>query len=174
MKNCCTFFFALAICIQFIACKKDISTAVDFSKITVVDDNCIYLGEVDTTDWTRDVVWTTQETALMNFKDTSVVVTDSLTDFIQVSAACSNPNTGLFIVGINTGKQCKMKLVAVDTDMHVLYYATRKFTGGPIVTAYDFRSLTAFHANANYRLYYAFYNSKDSLYYKGHGDVRIE
>lgn len=173
MKKLYSLLFIFCLCFQLISCKKDISTAPDFSKITVVDDNCIYVGDVDTTDWTNDVAWTAQETLFMNFADT-IVVTDTLTDFVQVSAACSNPNHGLFIVGLSTGKQCKMKLVAVNTDMHVLYYTARKFTGGPIVTAYDFRALTAFHTNANYRLYYAFYNSNDSVYYKGHGDIRIE
>ena len=165
-----SFFFCLLL---FVSCKKTFVTPVDFSKITVADSSCIYISDVDTTDWSYDATWTAQETSFLNFADT-ISITDSLTGYIQLSAPCPNPNHGLFILGMNTEHQCKMKLVCVNTDMHILYYTARKFTGGPIVTVYDFRALTSFHPNKNYRLYYAFYNSKDSLYYKGHGDFRIE
>jgi hypothetical protein len=164
----------LFIVLAFTSCKKTTVTPVDFSKITVVDASCVYVGEIDSTDWTYDASWTTQELAFMKFTDTSVVVTDSSTGYVQLSGACSNPNDGLFIIGMNTQRQCKMKLVCVNTDMQILYYNTRKFTGGPIVTSYDFRNNTSFHKNQNYRIYYAFYNATDSLYYKGHGDFRIE
>lgn len=160
--------------IAFQSCKKNTVTPVDFSKITVADASCVYISEVDSTDWTYDTNWTTQELNFMRFTDTSVVVTDTATGFVQLSAPCPNPSEGLFILGLNTQRQCKMKLVCVNTQMQVIYYLTRKFSGGPIVTAYDFRSTTSFHKNENYRFYYAFYNATDSLYYKGHGDFRIE
>ena len=172
MKTLYSFSFLLLI-FFFSSCKKTTITPIDFSKITVADSSCIYIGDVDTTDWTYDATWTAQEISFMNFADT-ISITDSATGYIQLSAPCPNPNGGVFILGMNTERQCKMKLVCVNTAMHILYYTSRKFTGGPIVTAYDFSSLTAFHKNANYRFYYGFYNSKDSLYYKGHGDFRIE
>ena len=172
MKKLSCFAFLLTV-LLFSGCKKDNLSPIDFSKITVTDTSCIYISEVDTTDWTYDDNWTEQETNFLNFADT-IIVTDSVAGFVQVSAVCPNPNEGLFIMGINTQRQCKMKLVCVNNEMQVLYYLTRKFTGGSVTTSYDFRSLTAFHKNENYRLYYGFYNSKDSLYYKGHGDFRIE
>ncbi len=170
--SCSAFLFSA---LFFSACKKDSTSLLyDFSKITVTDASCIYISGVDTTDWTYDDSWTDQETGFLKFSDTSVVVTDTATGYIQVDAICPNPNEGLFVMGVNTQRQCKMKLVCVNNEMQVLYYLTRKFTGGSVTTSYDFRSLTAFHKNENYRLYYGFYNSKDSLYYKGHGDFRIE
>jgi len=163
----------LFITVAFSSCKKDNSTPIDFAKITVTDTSCIYISDVDNTDWTQDAVWTIQEKSFMNFAD-SIVVTDSTTGYVQPSAPCANPNEGAFTLSMNAEKQCKMKLVCVNTEMEVLYYSSTKLTGGPISNAYDFRSNTAFHKNENYRLYYGFYNSKDSLYYKGHGDFRIE
>lgn len=172
MQKC--FIILLVVFVALLSsCKKETSTPLDFSQITVTDSSCIYISEVDVTDWAFEAGWTTQENDLLNFART-VSVTDSIAGYVQLSAACPNPSAGKFIVGINTERACVMKVAIVDTDMHVLYFANRVFTGGPILTAYDLTSLSAFHANENYRMYYAFYTSKDSLYYKGHGDFRIE
>ena len=172
MKTLHSFCFLFTV-LLFSSCKKTTVTPIDFSKITVADASCIYISEIDTTDWTYDNYWSAQELSFLKFGDT-ITITDSVTGYVQLSAPCPNPNDGLFIVGMNTERQCRMKLVCVNTDMQILYYTSRKFTGGPIVTVYDFRANTAFHKNGNYRFYYGFYNSKDSLYYKGHGDFRIE
>lgn len=165
--------FALVLIIFFSGCKKENTTPLDFSKITVADVYCVYISDIDSSDWISDDVWSTQETNLLKFTDT-LTLTDSTTGYVQLSAPCPNPSEGLFIMGINTERQCKMKLVCVNTDMQVLFYTARKFTGGPIATAYDFRSNTGFHKNENYRFYYGFYSATDSLYYKGHGDFRLE
>ena len=169
----CCFLFGFILVIS--SCKKDTSVPIDFSKITVTDStSCIIISDVDTTDWTYDANWTPGVTAFLYFIDSNLVVSDTLTGYVQVSPACPNPNHGIFIMGVNTERECLMKLVCVNTDMQILYYTTRKFTGGPIVTAYDLTTSTSFHKNANYRVYYGFFNAFDSLYYKGHGDVRIE
>lgn len=168
-----TVYFFAVLLMLLSSCKKDDSTPIDFSKITVTDTSCIFISDVDNTDWTYDAAWTIQEKSFLNFID-SIVVTDSTTGYVQLSAPCANPNEGAFTLGINTEKQAKMKLVCVNTEMEILHYNSAKLTGGPITRAFDFRSNTAFHKNENYRLYYGFYNSKDSLYYKGHGDFRIE
>ncbi|HLP50604.1 MAG TPA: hypothetical protein VK154_06940 [Chitinophagales bacterium] len=172
MRNILFIAFLAAVMLQA-GCKKSTVSPYNFSKITVADNSCMYISEVDTTDWGYDAAWTTVEYNFINFKD-SVIVTDSLAGYIQVSAPCPNPSEGVFIMGLNTERQCMMRLACVNTEMQILYYTVKKLTGGPIVTAYDFRSNTAFHKNENYRIYYGFYNSKDSLYYKGHGDFRIE
>jgi hypothetical protein len=149
------------------------SVPIDFSKITVTDSSCLYISDVDPTDWVSDDSWTSKEAAFLKFTDT-LFVTDTSIGYVQISALCPNPNAGAFNLGVNTQYPCKMKLVCVNTEMQVLYYTTNILTGGPVPYNYDFRSQTAFHKNENYRLYYGFYNSRDSLYYKGHGDFRIE
>ncbi len=175
MKN----FYALAviafILVQSSSCKKEISstTTFDYSNFTVTDSSCLYTGNVDTTDWTYDATWTSAETALLNFRDTISTV-DSLTGYVQVSAACSNPSGGLFIVGTTVEKACVMKIAVVNNKLELLHYRAVKLTGGPIVNAFDFRYSGAFHKSENYRMYYGFYNSTRTLYYKGHGDFRIE
>ncbi|MES2620950.1 MAG: hypothetical protein V4615_08860 [Bacteroidota bacterium] len=173
MKILYTSLLSFILLVQFVSCKKETVEVIDFSKHTATDINCATMGTVDSTDWTYDEEWSTIENSLMNFSD-NILVMDSMTGYVEVSPACPNPSEGLFVVGINTERGCKMKLVCVNTEMEPLFFTSKQFTGGPIMTAYDFRLLSAFHKNMNYRMYYAFYNAQDSVYYKGHGDFRID
>lgn len=166
--------FLLCVLLSINACQKDSVNVIDFSEITPTDETGALIGQADTTDWTYDAAWTSRETALMTFNDTALNSSDSVMGAIAVSPAFPNANDGLFIVGIEPERQCKLKYVFVNSDFNVLNYGIRKLNGGPTFYAFDFRSNTAFDKGANYRMYYGFYNSKDSLYYKGHGDIKIE
>jgi hypothetical protein len=173
MRKFYSSFITSIVFLQFLACKKETIIPIDFSNYTVTDSSCTIVVTTDPSDWSYDTTWTSKESSLMNFAD-NILIVDSLPGNIELSPACPNPSDGLFIIGINTERECKMKLACVNTEMETLYFLAKRFSGGPIVTGYDLRSLTAFHKDMNYRMYYAFYNSKDSLYYKGHGDFRIE
>lgn len=175
MKNFYALAFISILLVQSSSCKKEISntTTFDYSDFTVTDTSCLFTGHVDTTDWAYDVIWSSFETALLNFSDTISEI-DSLTGYVQVSAACSNPSGGLFIVGTTVEKACVMRIAVVNNKQELIYYRAVKLTGGPIINAFDFRYTGAFHKNENYRMYYGFYNSTRTLYYKGHGDFRIE
>jgi hypothetical protein len=157
----------------FSSCKKDAVTAVDFSKYTATDSNCLFTGTIDNTDWTNDAEWSATENALMNFS-TSIATLDSITGYVVVSALCPNPGNGVFTLRVNTERECKMKIACVNTEMETLFFTTNKMAPGPNINSFDFTAITAFHKNTDYRMYYAFYTSKDSVYYKGHGDFRIE
>ncbi|MBP6730877.1 MAG: hypothetical protein KA149_02395 [Chitinophagales bacterium] len=157
----------------FSSCKKDKSVFSDFELITEMDASCDTIGAIDPFDWTYDKTWSVQEEGFLKFRD-SIPSGDSVAGWVEVSPACPNPNNGQVFVGINTQRNCKMRMVCINNEQQIVYYTARKFTGGQILTGYDFRGLTAFHANENYRFYYGFYTASDSLYYKGHGDFRIE
>ncbi len=154
-------------------CKKDNTTPLDFSKLTTTDIHCVTFGDPDSTDWTFDSYWTAQESALLKFNDT-LSVSDTLTGWIEVSAPCPNPGNGIFILGVNSEYACKMKLVCVNTEMQILYYSSEIFHGGVSWIPLDLTTNTAFRKSEYYRLYYSFSNAQDSVYYKGHGDIRIE
>jgi hypothetical protein len=176
MKNFSIAVFILSAVFCVTSCKPDKVTIVDFTKYTVTDTACQVMGAADATDWTYDTTWTTQETSLLGFADT-LTFTDSIGGLIQVSPACTNPSSGLFHLTVNTELPCKLKYSFVNNDFLLLHYGTRKLLGGNQITIFDFRSLTAFHKNQNYRMYYGFYlrhHDKDSIIYKGHGDIRIE
>lgn len=164
----------LATLFQFASCKKDPVVIIDFSKYTATDSNCLITGAVDNTDWTDDITWAAQENALLAFSD-NIVLVDSIEGYIDISPLCPNPGDGLFTMDILTERECKMKIACVNTEMETLYFIAKKLTGGPpVTTEFDLRALTSFHKNMNYRMYYAFYTADDSVYYKGHGDFRIE
>jgi hypothetical protein len=155
------------------SCKKDASFYYDFTQYTSTDATGNLIGQTDSTDWGYDNTWTSAESKLLSFKDT-LVINDTATGYIHLSSAFPNPSGGTFFIGVDTERECKMKAVFVNEQFQILHYLSRKFTGGPILTVHDFSGYTSFHKGKNYRMYYGFYNSKDSLYYKGHGDLRIE
>ena len=156
------------------ACKKDEVFAPDFSSITYTDNTGQINGTVDSSDWTHDAFWNGTEYNFLSFEDTTARGNDSLFGSIVVSPALSNPNAGLFIVGLNPERQVQMKYAIVNTDLRVLYYGTRKLNGGLTWLSFDLTTNTAVRKGEYYRMYYGFYNSNDSLYYKGHGDIKIE
>jgi hypothetical protein len=157
----------------FYSCKKESHAGYNFTEITATDANGTSTGTTDTTDWGYDTNWSTAETKLLSFKDT-VKANDTATGYVQLSPVFPNPSTGIILMGVDVEKACKMKAVLVNKQFQILHYLSRPFTGGPILTAYDFTSLTAFRRGNYYRMYYGFYNANDSLYYKGHGDILIE
>jgi hypothetical protein len=158
---------------SFSGCKKESTSNYDFTQLTYTDLNGSINGSTDTTDWGYDANWTEAETKLLSFKDT-VKTNDTAIGYIHISPAFPNPSTGIFLIGSDVERACKMKAVFVNERFQILHYLSRKYTGGPIINVYDFTANTAFHKGNYYRMYYGFYNAKDSLYYKGHGDLRIE
>jgi hypothetical protein len=157
----------------FQSCKKVTPVVVDFSKYTITNNECQVTQVQDTTQWINDVLTQQQDTTLLTFLD-NISIADSVPGKITISAPCANPSNGFFIWNVNPTRQCKLKVVCANTDGDILYYNSYGLNGGPITLGYDFRALTVFHKNTNYRMYFGFYNGRDSLYFSGHGDIRIQ
>lgn len=165
---------ALAVLLLSVAsCKKESSQSYNFTQITETDASANSIGYVDSSDWGYDANWSAAETKLLSFKDT-LKSSDTTIGYIHISPAFPNPSAGTFFIGADTEKGCKMKAVFVNEQFQILHYLSRNFTGGPIITVYNLAAITAFRKGHYYRMYYGFYNAMDSLYYKGHGDLRIE
>ncbi len=166
----------IAIILMFVllqACKKTTVQVVDFSKYTQVNNACEITTIADSNQWTNNVLNRNEDTATLYFND-NVYITDSVAAQVTVSASCPNPSNGLFIWQVNPTRQCKLKVACVNTSGDIVYYNSYGLGGGPITIGFDFRSLSGFKKNNNYRLYYGFYNSHDSLYFSGHGDISIQ
>lgn len=158
----------------FISCQDDtVPLIIDFSKYTPTDTAGVVTGETDYTDWTQDSLWSPNELALLNFRDT-IAIADTIADTITINPIYPNPGRGVFKLQLNTQDTCKMRYVFVNEDLRILHYGVRRFTGGDVRLSFDFTTVTAFHKNYNYRMYYGFYIGKDSLIYKGHGDIMLE
>lgn len=145
----------------------------DMTQISPTDEQGQAMGAADPTDWTYDATWTDEEHALMMFADTINNVLDTGNNIIQVYPAYPNPSSGLFSFYAACGKESKVKLVLVDSSMHSLRTFAYRTEEGAIHKHFGFH-LASDIDTGNYRMYYGFYNSSDSLYYKGHGDIKIE
>ena len=163
--------FAL-LTILFQSCKKDTVHIIDYSAYVPTDKGCRVTGALDTTQWNNNVLNRQQDTAFLFFAD-NFVTADSICGTITVSPPCPNPSNGFFIWNVNPTRQCKLKVVFISTAQDVVSYNVYSLNGGPISLGFDFRAQTAFRTDSNYRMYYGFYNSRDSLYFSGHGDIRI-
>jgi hypothetical protein len=154
------------------SCKKETTQVVDFSSYTATDKECRIIGLPDTTQWINSILTRQTDTLQLVFGD-NIVITDSITGTVRVSPPCPDSSNGFFIWNVDASRQCKLKLVVVNTDYDVLYYNSYGLNGGPITLGFDFRTQTSFKTNTSYRMFYGFYNSLDSCYYSGHGDIRI-
>ena len=154
------------------SCKKTPVTIIDYTKYVATDKECRVTGTVDTTQWANNVLNRQQDTALLIFTD-NIVLSDSICGNITMAPPCPNPSNGFFIWNVNPSRQCKLKVVCISTAQDVLYFNTYGLNGGPISLGFDFRSQTSFRTDSSYRMYFGFYNSRDSLYYSGHGDIKI-
>jgi len=154
------------------SCKKTTTQIVDFSSYTMTNDECEIIGAADTTQWNNNVLNRQTDTLQLVFAD-NVNITDSATGTISMSPPCPDSSNGFFIWNVNPSRQCKLKLVVVNTAYDILYYNAYALNGGPMTIGFDFRSMTAFRSGTNYRMFYGFYNSYDSCYYSGHGDIRM-
>jgi hypothetical protein len=162
--------FALFALVQ--SCKKITETPTNFSQITTTGAECRIIGAPDTTQWNNDVLNYALDTALLTFSD-NVVTTDSIGGKINVTPVCPNPRNGFFIWNIEAARQCKLRLVCINQSYQILYYNVYRLNGGPVEIGFDFTANTAFKNDSSYRMFYAFYNSFDSMYYAGHGDFTI-
>lgn len=155
------------------ACKEESITPLSFSEFTRTTDSCSIIGTPDLTDFTNDLQWTVQEENVMSFKNL-LPGADSMAGILQVLPICKNPNPGTFNLRIFSEKTCKLKLAFVNYDMDILHYATLLQDSGEVTYPFDFSALSAFRRNENYRIYYSMSTAMDSVYYRGHGDFRIE
>jgi len=162
------FFAMVVVCIM--ACKKETIRVLDFDSITYTNALCEVIGEPAPGNWAKDSDWVQAEINLLAF-NTIPGIADTALSKITVFPACPNPNAGQFDVFVKSTKKCKLKWVMVNRQLEILQYGQQLMDSGQFTISYDFRGITSF-VGGNYRLYYGFYNAKDSLFYKGHGNIR--
>lgn len=155
------------------SCKKDVQQVVDYSAYVATNNECRVTGTPDSTQWTNSVLTRATDTANLTFAD-NIVIVDSATGPIIINPPCPNPSNGFFIWNINPTRQCKLRMVCINTAQDIIYYNAFGLSGGPITLGFDFRTISTFKSGNSYRMYYGFYNANDSLYVSGHGDIRIQ
>ncbi len=173
MKQLYSFIISLLLLSCLFSCKKENNSLFNFGRITTVDSICQPVGVIDSTDWTYDTTWVAEELNFVHFIDT-VTSTDTLTGTIYVAPVCPNPTNGLFYLNVVAQRECQLKCALVNTNRQLVGYLAKRTLPGPSSVGFDVRTVSAARKNRYYRLYYAFYTSRDSLYYKGHGDIFIQ
>jgi hypothetical protein len=145
--------------------------------------NNLPAGQDDPTDWTHDATWNATEQDL--FSTLGVALGGSPTQVgTWYSSAYPNPvvagGTGNFTVLPTTGSQSttvpttvRAQLVVVDTRYKVLN--TFDVPAGKGTTVALSFPTAKYPASNLYRVYYVVYEpTQKTVYYRGHGDVKIE
>lgn len=153
-------------------CKKEPEVVYDFSIQTITDSVCNTITQ-DLTDWTYDQYWTRTDSLFVLFND-NLPLSDTTTGWVRVEPLCPNPGSKSFTLKIHSTKPAKARFAIVNTDLEMVYYASGIVHGDTVIQKFDLNGYSSILPQQNYRLYYAFFNSKNQMYYKGHGDFRVE
>lgn len=153
-------------------CKKEPVVVYDFSVQTTTDSTCQIITE-DPTDWTYDPYWTRKDSLFVLFND-NLSITDTTIGWVRVEPLCPNPTNKSFVLKIHSTKPAKAHFAIVNTDLEMVYYASGIVHGDTVIQKFDLTEYSSVLPQQNYRLYYAFFTGKNRMYYRGHGDFRVE
>lgn len=162
----------LLISILHLNCKKDSNAKIDVSAITETDNVGNTLSQIDNTDWIIDNMWTTDELALFQTPGSSQL-TNMEKAIVSIEPSFPNPSAGGFYFAANISKSTLVQIVITDNMLSVKdrFFATNKNINFYLLKLN--LDASKYPNNTNYRMYYGFYSMADGLYYKGHGDLKI-
>jgi glucose/arabinose dehydrogenase len=168
----------LLLTILLAGCGKDgpptLSPKIDVSEITRTDISGNLLTTTpDITDWTLDDTWTVEELELMETPATAQLLNAEMAN-ITIHPGYPNPLANSFAFAFTASTPSFLQVVVTDDQLNVKLRHTRMANAGNNTLLFDASNTTDFVSKQHYRLYYAFYSAADGLYYKGHGDLRIE
>ncbi len=161
-------FVTMIACIVLASCKKDkaVTGKINFSGITATDEFGNYIGEVDSSDWTNDGDFPDDIQNRLNFSDTFNYA-NTETGVASVDAF-PNPVHSQFQLLFSSAKPSILKYIIVDESLteygRAIMRLDSKFSAVSV-------SANSFPDNKYFRVYYAFYNSSKTAFYKGHGDL---
>ncbi|SHK32404.1 hypothetical protein [Hymenobacter psychrotolerans] len=168
MKFLTPIVFALALA----ACKKKDPT-IDFGPnggISMRDASNYPKSTPDPTDWTLDGSWNAQERGL--FQDLGLDLNAPATGTVSNLSAYPNPvGAGQTIFHFDAPTAVTCSFVVVDEKYQVVRPLQTATPNRSVRFSLDVSS-NSFRQGKLYRLYYVFQEG-NSLYYKGHGDIKI-
>ncbi|WP_022822186.1 hypothetical protein [Hymenobacter norwichensis] len=152
------------------SCKKKIDFGPD-EGVTYRDFLNYPQSQNDPSDWTLDGNWNKEEKKLFNSLGFDVNSTAS-GSFRNISFFPNPVETEGVLTCQTTASGLSVKLVLVDRKYRVLDTVTDSST---TTSSYSYRFTfdnSKYKTDEIYRLYYVFYQGS-TLYYKGHGDIKI-
>lgn len=169
------YLFLLAATLALGACNRKIDFGPD-EGVSYRNAMNVPIGYTDNSDWTLDGSWNKQERQL--FEELSVNVNAATQGQVSSLGFFPNPlqpgSNGTLLY--QTAQQnMRLHLVFVDKKYKIIDRQDRPVdTGGRYGTELPLPFPSAkFASNTIYRLYYIFYAPDGTLYYKGHGDIKI-
>ncbi|MCI1189638.1 hypothetical protein MON38_19620 [Hymenobacter sp. DH14] len=124
-------------------------------------------GPQDPTDWTLDATWNSTEQSL--FASLGIDLNGASQGTATNISAYPNPATAATTFRYDTPDAVSCQGIAVGNTYQSYYMRTFSTPARNLVLPLD---LSAFPKGQRYRLYYVLYNGS-KLYYKGHGDFRV-
>lgn len=165
--------------------KKDTEPTIDFGPnggFTMRDASNYPSSQKDPTDWTSDASWNDAEQHLfsnLNLSLTGQQLSANTWEMSSYPNACSLAGGCAFIIrrGSNNAAvpsgTIRVNFVIVDAHYKPLSssfdYDYSTFNGAAL--KFD---PSKFAANNLYRLYYVIYSFNQQVYYRGHGDIKVE
>jgi hypothetical protein len=169
------------------ACHKDDEEpTIDFGPnggYSTRDGSNLPVSQTDPTDWTHDATWTSTEQGFFSALGLALGGSPAQVG-TWYSSAYPNPvrvdGYGNFTVLATTGSQSttvpatvRVQLVIVDAKYKVLHTADMP-AGKAVTVALSFPAAKYTPGNL-YRMYYVVYEpTQKMVYYRGHGDVKVE
>ncbi|MDG1913031.1 MAG: hypothetical protein P8I55_00395 [Crocinitomix sp.] len=147
----------------FFACDKQ-----GYKSFTETNEFGEVVGEADPTDWIADADWKSGIEDLIASECELEGIGNSET--VAVYPAFPNPATFSTTFAANVEDSCLMRVVIVDKYNTVYSKFCRHLIPGNNLLDLDISSF-ALAVGGRYRLYYAFLDESDAVFYKGHGDI---
>ncbi len=171
MKIISSFFLLIFFCLVA-GCDKTTPFTIDVSQITFTDSLGNSSGTADNTDWTQDAEW--NETEKSFFRTDPVDLSGTEVASITLLPAYPNPTSVKQItIRFTASAITYLRLALVDRQLNKLSFYSFITVAGLNAFIIPFDE-TKFSANNNYRLYYSFDAPGTLMYFKGHGDVRVQ
>lgn len=158
------------------ACKKEDTpkeAVIDFGPgdgLSYRSSNNMPNGTQDPTDWTLDGPWNAREQAL--FQSLGLDVNGPARGSATISGAFPNPATTGVQFGYSIPGMAVQKIVIVDSNYRVITETSSANPSAGVQFIFDL-TRNGFQKGQRYRLYYVLYNGT-TLYYKGHGDIKVD
>lgn len=152
-------------------CSKTTPFTIDVSAITTTDALGVPTGSTDPSDWAFDATWSEAEKALFRTDPVDMSGTEVAT--VTLQPAYPNPTT---IRQVTLQFTCSVvtfiRIAIVDAQLNKKAFYQFKTDPGLNALIIPFSEMN-YPANTNYRIYYSFDTPAQSMYLKGHGDIRI-
>ena len=167
---------ALCATVLLTGCGKKIDFGQD-AGITMRDERNVPQGAGDPTDWITDGTWNKTERGLFHLAP-AVDLNGSQQGGVSGLSFYPNPvSSATRAAHFNSGTaqaDMQLKLVFVDRKYKIIQEQDAQAAKGKNMLFALTLPADKFKADATYRLYYVYYGADGTLYYKGHGDIRID